>query len=73
MNQKVKTIVLLGVFALFIVGAVLAYNLLGEKVAPPENLGEMKSEGEVTQASEEDINKIKAPDFTVWDREGNEV
>lgn len=81
MNNKLKTIILLIAFALFIGLAVLGYNLLGEKVAPPGNnlnLTQEEPEGENNQEGkqgeqDESQEKIKAPDFTVLDANSDSV
>lgn len=74
MNKKSKTILLIAVFALFIVAAVFAYNALSKKVSPQNNIDVTQNEGEVSQTSpDEEKEKVKAPDFTVLDMNGNSV
>ncbi|MDD2418175.1 MAG: TlpA disulfide reductase family protein [Oscillospiraceae bacterium] len=74
MNKKIKTILLLGAFVLFIGVAVFAYNMLGRKVSPQNDIDITQSEGSVSQAGrDEEDQKTKAPDFTVLDMEGNSV
>jgi thiol-disulfide isomerase/thioredoxin len=65
MNNKVKTIIYIVIFALFIGASIFAYNYLSERYKP-ENTPESTD----TPNEEE---KIKAPDFTVTDYDGNEV
>lgn len=70
MNSKVKAVISIGVFAILIVGAVFVYNALKDKAAP-QQIGETSKEDvQSDESSEEDI---LAPDFTVYDREGNTV
>ena len=79
MNKKVKTILLIGVFALLLGAAVFAYNLLSKRVSPQNSIGIAQSKGAAspTDQVEEDQDgeneKIKAPDFTVSDADGNSV
>lgn len=74
MNKQSKTILLIAVFALFIVAAVFAYNALSKKVSPQNNIDVTQNEGEVSQTSpDEEKEKVKAPDFTVLDMDGNSV
>ncbi len=74
MNKKSKTILLIAGFALFIVAAVFAYNALSKKVSPQNNIDVTQNEGEVSQTSpDEEKEKVKAPDFTVLDMDGNSV
>jgi thiol-disulfide isomerase/thioredoxin len=84
MNKKLKTFLLFAGFALFIAIAVFAYNMLGQKVTPqneievtqekgevsPTQNGEVSQPqaGEASQAQEEE--KTKAPDFTVLNADG---
>jgi len=86
MNNKIKTIFGIAAFVIFIVIAVMIYNSLLEKYRPenkidsrrssspaetletassfPENTGENETHEE---------EKVKAPDFTVFDADGNPV
>ncbi len=63
MNKKIKTAAMIAAFILFIALAVFAYNALSEKALPHNYNGVGTREEE----------KIKAPDFTVLDVDGNEV
>lgn len=71
MNRKAKTILLAAAFALFIGIAVFAYNTLGKKVPPQNNIYITRDGSEVSQTGQDE--KIKAPDFTVLDMDGNSV
>lgn len=83
MNNR-KTLLLVGVLAmvLLIVGASVLYNRLSEEERPNQlatqgNEAQSSSEqndNEETNGTEaEEENKILAPDFTVYDIDGNEV
>jgi len=61
MNNKIKTLIAVVVFALFIGGAYLAYNALAEKNKPDDVIAETTNE------------RIVAPDFSVYDAQGNVV
>ena len=76
MNKKAKTILLIGVFALFIGIAVFAYSRLSQRVPPQNNMivAQTQNEGEVSQTGQDaEEEKTKAPDFTVLDADGNSV
>lgn len=79
MSKKTKTILLFAVFALFILLAVYAYNLLGQKVTPQNQIDVTQEKGEVSPTQDGDApevqeeEKAKAPDFTVLDKDGNSV
>ena len=79
MSKKTKTILLFAVFALFILLAVYAYNLLGQKVTPQNQINVTQEKGEVSPTQDGDApevqeeEKTKAPDFTVLDKDGNSV
>lgn len=74
MNKKTKTIALTAAFALFIVIAVFAYNTLSKKVSPQNNIDATQNKTDVSQTTQdEEKEKIKAPDFTVLDADGNAV
>ena len=70
MNQKKKLIILVLVFVLLIAGASVLYNRLGEDLAP-----EQLAVAETTPPAETtpEAPRIQAPDFTVYDQDGNEV
>lgn len=70
MNQKKKLIILVLVFVLLIAGASVLYNRLGEDLAPEQlAVAETVPPAETTP----EAPRIQAPDFTVYDQDGNEV
>lgn len=86
MNKKTKTIIYIVIFALFLAGVGFAYNYLSGRYQPqaplnsepakdsaesPRNTPENTPEPTGSQTEEED--QIKAPDFTVYDYDGNKV
>lgn len=92
MNKKTKTIILIGVFALFIVIAAFAYKTLSKNISPQNSLENLQNDTQTdkqadtqtnTQTNEESSQsndngqgqeeKMKAPDFTVIDADGNSV
>ncbi|MGE5614910.1 MAG: TlpA family protein disulfide reductase [Bacillota bacterium] len=77
MNKKVKTIILIAAFALLIAMAVFAYDTLSQKVSPQNNIDVTQNEDETSQTvqtgQDDEAKKIKAPDFTVLDMDGNSV
>lgn len=74
MNKKTETILLIAVFALFIGIAVFAYNTLSPKVSSQNNIDVTQNKGEVSPTNQDEENeKIRAPDFTALDMDGNSV
>ncbi len=84
MKKGIKYIILLSVFVLVMIGCVVGYNSLTEKYQPENdtvavpNLPEPSSEPsmevqEETEQTEEDDGTVMAPDFSVYDLEGNYV
>ena len=74
MNRKAKTTLLVAAFALFIGIAVFAYNTLGKRVPPQNNIYATQDGGKASQTGQDgEDEKIKAPDFTVLDTDGNSV
>jgi thiol-disulfide isomerase/thioredoxin len=67
MKSKKKTIIGIVVFITLLGGAYMLYNILSEKYNPDQTLQSEKEN--LTQENE----KFTAPDFTVYDAEGNEV
>ena len=67
MDKKKTLLILVLVLALLIAGATVLYNRLGENYAP-QQLAVPETQPEGTAP-----NRIKAPDFTVYDEAGNEV
>ncbi|MBQ7896973.1 MAG: redoxin domain-containing protein [Clostridia bacterium] len=70
MNKK-SLIIGIIIFVLLIVGASFLYNKLSEKNAPDNLITYEEKEGELK--SEEDLSEFLAPDFTVYDKDGNKV
>jgi len=77
-NKKTFFIIAL-VFVLLIGGAGVLYRQLGQKISADQLAAKepQQKEGEDTQENEngsgETEEKLKAPDFTVYDADGNEV
>ena len=65
MKDKKGLIILVVGIVIFMVGAYALYTQLSEKIAPPEQLA--------TQPTQQTQQTQKAPDFTVYDKEGNAV
>ncbi len=74
MKNGIKWIIGVLILALFIGGAYLLYNKLGESFAP-DRLAESTPSKEDTAAEETGSGEEseKAPDFTVYDKDGEEV
>ena len=70
-NKKTLLIIIL-IFVLIIVGATILYHLLGQNVAT-EQLSTQSAQQEESSATGETEPKAKAPDFVVYDADGNEV
>ena len=74
MDKKTKTITLTAAFVLLIAVAAFAYNTLSQRVSPQSNIDVTQDKGQVSQdRQEEEAKKMKAPDFTVLDADGNTV
>ena len=82
MDKKMKLMALTLIFVLLIAGASVLYKNLGESYAPQqmvvaetEPAREASTEPEVapTQEAAAEVPRIAAPDFTVYDADGNEV
>ena len=65
MKDKKGFLILVIGMIIFMVGAYALYTQLSEKIAPPEQLA--------TQPTQQTQQAQKAPDFTVYDKEGNAV
>lgn len=73
MNQKVKLVLISAVVVLLFVGAYVLYQQLGDQYGPSQ-LATTPQEAETTEdGSAEVTENSKAPDFTVYDAEGNPV
>ena len=78
MNKKKIIMILILVFILILGGAGILYKQLGQKLAPdllatqaPQESQPAENSTDATQES--NTEKILAPDFTVYDLDGNEV
>lgn len=67
-NKKILLILVL-VFVLLIGGAYVLYNRLGQEVAPDQ----LAVQESPAPSDAEEQTAVKAPDFTVYDRDGAEV
>lgn len=74
MNNKTKTIIGIGVLALFIAVAVFAYNSLSERWRPetPVSIEDTPADDVADDVSEEE-ETVAALDFTAYDNDGNAV
>jgi len=70
MNSKKTLLILIAVLVLLIGGASVLYSRLGQSLAPDQLAVQETLPPEETGAAPE---KIAAPDFTVYDKDGNEV
>ncbi|MEG0693859.1 MAG: TlpA disulfide reductase family protein [Oscillospiraceae bacterium] len=73
MNSKKKTILAILTFIVFIALTTVAYNTLSKKSNPQNNIGVTESKGDVSENNSSQPEKVKAPDFTVIDGDGNSV
>ena len=72
MKNKSTLLVIVLVFALLIGGATILYHQLGQNIAA-EQLSTQAAQQEGNNNESETEQKTKAPDFIVYDAEGNEV
>lgn len=72
LNGKLKAFIGVAAFAFFIGAAAFAYNILSEKTLPQIEIEQGKAEVQA-DSSKPEAEKIKAPDFTVQDIDGNSV
>jgi len=75
MNQKKNLFILILVFVFLIGGASVLYSRLGESMAPDQLAVQEPIVDTQDEVAEEPTGpkRMMAPDFTVYDREGNEV
>ena len=77
MKQKKTVLILLLVFVLLLGAAYLLYTRLGSSVAPnqlsAQETQEQSNSGDGADTSAEEPEPVPAPDFTVYDGDGNEV
>jgi thiol-disulfide isomerase/thioredoxin len=69
MNNKTKTFILIIIFALGIILAIAAYNMLSKNISPDNSL----NQDNLSQAEQQTEEKTPALDFTVIDLEGNDI
>ena len=72
MKNKRTLLIIILVFALLIGGATLLYRQLAQNITA-ERLSTQVAQQEGSNDESETEQKTKAPDFTVYDAEGNEV
>ena len=72
MKNKRTLLIIILVFALLIGGATLLYRQLGQNITA-ERLSTQAAQQEGSNDESETEQKTTAPDFTVYDAEGNEV
>ena len=70
MNNKKIVLVLILAFALLLGGASVLYNRLGQELAP-DQLAVQQTQPAAQEETAED--RVTAPDFIVYDADGNEV
>ena len=86
MNKNKTLLIIVLVFVLLLAGASVLYNRLAQDAAPDQLSVQGGTDGQTTQQSEgpqqdagssgeesTEPEKVMAPDFTVYDAEGNEV
>lgn len=76
MKKEVRLVIFITSFAAFLAVSLFAYNKLSESRKPDNMLNVTESSGEISPQSESAVSnqeKVKAPDFTVIDRDGNKV
>ena len=86
MNKNKTLIIIVLVFVLLLGGAYMLYNRLAPDAAPDQLFVQGGADGQTNQQSEgsqqdagssgeesTEPEKVKVPDFTVYDREGNQV
>ncbi len=72
MNSKKKILIIAVVFVLLLAGAFLLYNKLSGSVAPDQLAAEDEAQNQ-DEESDRQQAKVKAPDFVVYDKDGNKV
>ena len=73
MNSKKTLLILIIVFVLILVGAYVLYTQLGSQIAPEQLATQPSGTPDATAPSGTEPEKLMAPDFTVYDIDGNEV
>jgi len=77
MNRKKTLLIIILVFVLLLGGASVLYNRLGQRLAPDQLAVQEPQEStqgnDAETETEGTAEKVLAPDFTVYDKDGNEV
>lgn len=73
MNNKRKLMALVAAFALLLGGAYVLYDRLGGEAAPEQMAAQEAQPGKEQPGEETEKELPMAPDFTVYDGDGNEV
>lgn len=83
MNEKKKTLILIGLLVILVAGASILYNSLSENYQPDTLLAEDNTSDTAATESNSNTDSVEdtssenqpttAPNFTVYDLEGNEV
>lgn len=79
MNKTLKYVIYIVIFALIFVAAFFAYGYLSEKYILEDRNGGVENEKDNSESDgkedsfDEETEEEKAPDFTVFDSDGNEV
>lgn len=72
MNSKKKILIIAVVFVLLLAEAFLLYNKLSGSVSPDQLAAEDEAQNQ-DEESDGQQAKVKAPDFVVYDKDGNKV
>lgn len=72
MNSKKKILIIAVVFVLLLAGAFLLYNKLSGSVSSDQLAAEDEAQNQ-DEESDGQQAKVKAPDFVVYDKDGNKV
>ena len=72
MNSKKKILIIAVVFVLLLAGAFLLYNKLSGSVSPDQLAAEDEAQNQDEECDGQQA-KVKAPDFVVYDKDGNKV
>ena len=76
MKKKQTLLAVILAFVLLLGGAYVLYDKLSQEVTPDQLAvqdGAQAQENGESETGEDEAEKVPAPDFTVYDREGNEV
>ena len=73
MKNAIRYVLIALLFAVLMGGDYFAYEKLSENYNPDSNSQNENSETQKDEINEENKPIVTAPDFTVWDKDGNEV